>query len=89
MRFPTWSARRVQADRTGESLAELNQDMIEFLTTKGVTQEERNRTIANSVQRLPGEFETAGAVLGAMMSMDVLEAGPTIITRRFRPNTGH
>jgi len=63
----------VQADRTGESLAALNQDMIEFLTTKGVTQEERNRTIANSVQRLPGQFETASSVLSAMMSMDVLK----------------
>jgi predicted Zn-dependent peptidase len=63
----------VQADRTGESLAALNQDMIEFLTTKGVTQEERNRTIANSVQRLPGQFETSSSVLSAMMSMDVLK----------------
>lgn len=62
----------VQADRTGDSLAALNQDIAEFLTTKGVTQEERDRTVANSIQRLPGQFETSGSVLGAMMSMDVL-----------------
>ena len=63
----------VQADRTGDSLAALNQDIVEFLTTKGVTQEERDRTVANSVQRLPGQFETAGSVLTAMMTMDVLK----------------
>jgi zinc protease len=62
----------VQADRTGDSLAALNSDIAQFLTTSGVTQEERDRTVANSVNRLPGEFETSGSVLGAMMSMDVL-----------------
>jgi len=31
------------------------------------------RTIANSVNRLPGQFETSGAVLSAMMNMDVLD----------------
>ena len=62
----------VQADKTGESLAALNTDIQQFLTTSGVTQEERERTIANSANRLPGQFETAGAVLGAMMTMDVL-----------------
>ncbi|HEX4801836.1 MAG TPA: pitrilysin family protein, partial [Sphingomicrobium sp.] len=63
----------VQADRTADALAALNQDITEFLTTKGVTQEERDRTVANSVNRLPGEFETSGSVLSAMMSMDVLK----------------
>jgi predicted Zn-dependent peptidase len=63
----------VQADRTGDSLAAMNQDMVEFLTTRGVSQEERDRTIANSVQRLPGQFETSSSVLSAMMSMDVLK----------------
>ena len=29
--------------------------------------------MANSVNRLPGEFETSGSVLNAMMSMDVLK----------------
>jgi predicted Zn-dependent peptidase len=63
----------VQADRTGDALAALNQDISEFLTTKGVTEEERDRTVANSVNRLPGQFESSGAVLSAMMSMDVLK----------------
>jgi predicted Zn-dependent peptidase len=63
----------VQADKTADALAELNKQLREFLTTKGVTQEELVRTVANSVNRLPGQFETSGAVLGAMMNMDVLQ----------------
>ena len=62
----------VQADRTGDSLAELNRLLTEFVTTKGVTQDELTLTVANDISRLPGQFETSGAVLGAMMSMDVL-----------------
>ncbi len=62
----------VQADRTGESIAELNAQIGQFLTTQGVTQEELSRTVANSVNQLPGQFETSGAVLGAMMNMDAL-----------------
>jgi len=62
----------VQADKTGEALAELNQQMTKFLTTKGVTGEELSRTVENSVNQLPGEFETSGAVLGAMMGIDML-----------------
>jgi zinc protease len=62
----------VQADRTGDSLAELNAQIAEFLTTKGVTADELKLTVENSVNRLPGQFETSGAVLSAMMNMDVL-----------------
>jgi predicted Zn-dependent peptidase len=63
----------VQADRTGDALAALNQDIVEFLTTKGVTQEERDREVNKNINQLPGEFETSGSVLNAMMSMDVLK----------------
>ena len=63
----------VQADRTGDSLAALNSDISQFLTTQGVTKEERDRTVANSVNRLPGQFETSSALLGALLSMDVLK----------------
>jgi zinc protease len=62
----------VQADRTGDALAELNSKMTEFLTSKGVTQEELARTVANNINALPGEFETSGAVLSAMMNIDML-----------------
>jgi zinc protease len=63
----------VQADRTGDSLVELNKQITEFVTTKGVTQEELGRVVTNNVNQLPGEFETAGAVLGAMMNIDMLQ----------------
>jgi predicted Zn-dependent peptidase len=63
----------VQADRTGEALAAMNADIGAFLTKQGITQEERDRTVANNINRLPGQFETAGSVLSAMMSMDVLK----------------
>jgi predicted Zn-dependent peptidase len=62
----------VQADKTAEALAELDKQMTDFLTTKGVTAEELSRTVENSVNQLPGEFETSGAVLGAMMNIDML-----------------
>jgi predicted Zn-dependent peptidase len=62
----------VQADRTGDAVAELNQQIGDFLTTKGVTQDELTRTVAKSINELPGDFETAGAVISAMMRMDLL-----------------
>ena len=62
----------VQADRTGDSLAEINKLITDFVTTKGVTEEERDRVVAKNINALPGEFETAGSVLGAMMNIDML-----------------
>ncbi|MFO6445821.1 M16 family metallopeptidase [Erythrobacter sp. NE805] len=56
----------VQADRTGDSLAEMIRETKEFLTVKGVTPEELDRNIASEVGALPGRFETSPAVLGAM-----------------------
>ena len=62
----------VQADRTGEAIAALQQQIGDFLTTRGVDEEELKRTVANNINQLPGEFETAGAVLGAMLNIDLL-----------------
>jgi predicted Zn-dependent peptidase len=61
----------VQADRTGDSIAALRQDIREFLSTKGVTDEELSRTIANRINQLPGQFETSSAVLSAMQSNEL------------------
>jgi predicted Zn-dependent peptidase len=63
----------VQADRTVDSLVELTQQINDFLTTKGVTQEERDRVVTKNINQLPGQFETSGAVLGAIMDMDMLD----------------
>ena len=58
----------VQADRTGDSIKALNQQIGSFLGAKGVSDEELTRTIANLSQQLPGRFETSQAVLGAMIN---------------------
>jgi predicted Zn-dependent peptidase len=63
----------VQADKTGESLAELNAQISDFLTTHGVTDEELQRTVAKSINELPGRFETSDSVLNAMMTMDLFD----------------
>ncbi len=60
----------VQADKTGESIRALNDQLGLFLGKKGVTGEELTRLVSNNVDALPGRFETSGSVLGAMMSND-------------------
>jgi predicted Zn-dependent peptidase len=63
----------VQADKTGEALAELNLQIGDFLSTKGVTDEELKRTIAKNINELPGRFESSETVLNALMAMDLLD----------------
>lgn len=60
------AAAPVQADRTGDSIKELQNDLKSFLGDKGVTKEELERTINGSVRELPGSFETSGDVLGGI-----------------------
>ncbi|HEY0597873.1 M16 family metallopeptidase, partial [Sphingopyxis sp.] len=63
----TWvAAAPVQADRTGDSIKELQSDLRSFLGDKGVTKDELERTINGSVRELPGSFETSGDVLGGL-----------------------
>ncbi|WP_435418390.1 pitrilysin family protein [Parerythrobacter aurantius] len=58
----------VQSDRTGDSLKELIREIDEFTSTKGVTAEELERIVNNDIFELPGQYETAGAVLSTMQS---------------------
>jgi predicted Zn-dependent peptidase len=62
----------VQSDRTGDSIKAMRQDIRDFLSTKGVTDEELQRTIANRIKQLPGQFETSDSVLSAMESNALL-----------------
>lgn len=62
----------VQADRTGDAIAALNTQMKQFLSTKGVNDEELSRTIANNINGLPGSYETGEAVLQAMIENALL-----------------
>ncbi|MBY6127948.1 insulinase family protein [Qipengyuania aquimaris] len=63
-----FTAGGVQADRTGDSLAEVRREISEFLSTRGVTSEELARNVASEIGELPGRFETSGAVLSALQS---------------------
>jgi predicted Zn-dependent peptidase len=65
-RMPYFVYAPVQSDRTGDSIAAMQADMKAFLTTKGVTAEERDRTISGKIRELPGSFESANEVLGGM-----------------------
>ncbi|WP_313536223.1 pitrilysin family protein [Sphingomonas sp.] len=61
----------VQADRTGDSIQAIRQQVRDFLTTKGVTPAELTREVNGATRELAGRFETAGAVLGAMQQNDI------------------
>ena len=61
----------VQADKTGDSIKEIQQQVRDFLTTKGVTDAELVREVNGSTRELPGRFETADAVLTAMQQNDL------------------
>jgi zinc protease len=57
----------VQSDKTALSLAEIVKEFNQFLTDRPATPSELSRVVNNSSRALPGQFETASAVLGSMM----------------------
>ncbi|MBX7459463.1 M16 family metallopeptidase [Qipengyuania huizhouensis] len=81
----------VQADRTGDALAELIRETGEFLDTRGVTEAELTRIVAAQIGELPGQFETSGAVLSAMQN-NALYGRPDnyyeLLADRYRAQTG-
>jgi predicted Zn-dependent peptidase len=58
----------VQADRTGESIQVLLEQVRSFLGPQGVQPAELNRIILGNTRQLPGQFETSPAILGALRS---------------------
>ncbi|MBO9511316.1 pitrilysin family protein [Erythrobacter sp. A6_0] len=81
----------VQADRTGDALAELIRETGEFLDSDGVTDAELERIVTAQIGELPGQFETSGAVLGAMQQ-NALYGRPDnyyeTLAARYRAQTG-
>ncbi|MBX7539949.1 M16 family metallopeptidase [Qipengyuania sphaerica] len=81
----------VQADRTGDAVAELIRETGEFLDTRGVTDAELKRIVAAEIGELPGRFETSSAVLSAMQS-NALYGRPDnyyeLLADRYRAQTG-
>ena len=63
----------VQADRTGDSIAALREQMNSFLTTRGVGEDELVRTVNGEVRGLPGTFETSGGVLAGLVNIVELD----------------
>jgi zinc protease len=61
----------VQADRTGDSLAEMIRETRAFLTSEGIRPAELERSVASEIGELPGRFETSPAVLSAMQSLSL------------------
>jgi zinc protease len=59
----------VQADRTGDSIAELRKELRGFLTTKGITAAELGWSTTGSARELPGSFETSADVLGGLANI--------------------
>jgi len=58
----------VQTDRTAESLQELVREYQGYLSTEPARDEELTKSVRNSVNSLPGQFETGAAVLGSLLS---------------------
>jgi predicted Zn-dependent peptidase len=81
----------VQADKTGDSIAAIRQDISDFLGPKGITAEELERTVNGSIRELPGGYETSGAVL-SQMQRDALLGRPFDyvegLAARYRAQTG-
>ncbi|OYY71599.1 pitrilysin family protein [Sphingomonas sp. 28-63-12] len=80
----------VQADRTGDSIKALQGDLKEFLGTNGITPAEFTRTINGATRELAGNFETAGAVLSAMLDNDQYKRPDdyyATITQKYRAMT--
>lgn len=63
----------VQADKTADTIREIQSDVGNFLGSRGVTPDELSRTVNGSIRELPGQFETAGAVLVGIQN--IIERG--------------
>ncbi|WP_201285091.1 pitrilysin family protein [Alteromonas sp. KUL106] len=58
----------VQTDKTGPSLLELKKELNAYIGEKPPTADELERARLDQVRSLPGQFETANAVLSSLLS---------------------
>ncbi len=77
----------VQTDRTADSIGEILKEYRGFLGDAPATEAERNRVVDNATLALPGQFETASAVLGSLTSSERFGRPydyPTTLNGRYR-----
>jgi zinc protease len=67
-RFPWLIQAPVQADKTGPAIAALVEQVGGFVGARGVTPVELSRIVNQNARELASNFETGGAVLGALRS---------------------
>ena len=58
----------VQTDKTKESLMELGKEFAGYLGDTPARDDELGRIVVNRINSMPGQYETAGSVLGSLMS---------------------
>ena len=58
----------VQADRTGDSLVELMNELEAIQNSSPITEDEMSRTISGATRGLPGRFQTSSAVLNSLIT---------------------
>lgn len=66
--FVTWAS--VQTDKTAESMVELRKELSEIISTRPATQTELDRVLNKMTLSLPGRWETAAAVGGAIAEIE-------------------
>jgi zinc protease len=80
----------VQADRTGDSIRVLMEQINGFNSANGVSVTEHTRTINGNIRQLPGAYETAGSILGALRSNELYDRSDTYwedVAPRYRAMT--
>ncbi|SEJ60452.1 Predicted Zn-dependent peptidase [Sphingomonas sp. OV641] len=80
----------VQADKTGASIAAMKAEIGAFVGNRPMSEAEFQRTITGATRSLAGDFETSGAVLGAMQANDLYRRPDdyyATITQRYRAMT--
>ena len=63
----------VQTDKTAESVAEILREAREVIGAKPLTAAEIDKIKVGDVRSMPGEYQTTGAVLGAMTGIELYD----------------
>jgi predicted Zn-dependent peptidase len=61
----------VQTDKTGPATAEVQKEAVDLVGSRPLTDEEISKVKNGDMRAMPGQYESAGAVLGAMQNIVV------------------